>query len=156
MRAAQSNSQPRAATAPPVTPFELNIRRGVGRDIYDLRTQAGLSLREVTGPLAWSSANELSRYERGTTRSLSLERYLELLDFYFGHLPETVRQNHPAGRLSDDPAIKYVLSVVSSGNRMLYEYLAWMHAEVIAERLMKTHLAERLWQYLNKRGTREL
>jgi hypothetical protein len=107
-------------------------------------------------PLGWSSRNELSRIERDTTHSISLTRYLQLLNFYFGHLPETARQDHPGSPLLQDQAIKFVMQNVTTASRMLYEYLAWMHAEVLAGRLMETHPAEQLWQHLNHRGVRAL
>lgn len=139
--------------------FELVIRRGVAHDIGGLRalTEPHLSLRDAIKDVSWQNEKGadiapmmLSNYENAK-RSISLSRYLDLLRLYFSRLPKSTAENHPAFPLLRDKGVPFGLSSTSEPLQ-LYQYLAWIHALVLAERLPATDPAEKLYQYIWRLG----
>lgn len=151
-------------TKPPATPFAQIIHLGVAREISHLRALTGLTLREVTARLGWSNHNELARYEHGEprktdgkwqdggTRSISLERYVELIKLYSTVLPKAMMVEHPAAAMVDDKATKELVKLKASATT-LFEYLNIVHVLHITEKIPESDPAVRLLQYLYRLGS---
>jgi hypothetical protein len=137
------------------TTFEATLRHGIARDLFDIRTDLGLTLRAVTGPLGWAAAMELQRFENAKySHNISLRAYIQLMRFYFERMPASTREDHPAWWLMNDPAVRHTLDLVRRNPIALDEYLAIVRGLVAAKHMTPNHPAERLRLRLLRQGGR--
>jgi hypothetical protein len=116
--------------------------------------ELGMSLTPPTDFLGWASRMELNRFEHAKDKGhhISVQQYIDLMGFYFSHLPATAKDRHPAGALLDNAAIKCTLQALRKPPPRLYEYLAVIHGLVLSGDLPRNHPAERVWAYLDRLG----
>jgi transcriptional regulator with XRE-family HTH domain len=140
-----------AAPKGEVSLFEWNIRRGAGIDLYRLRTDAGLAMEEAGKQIGVEVRAVINNYEKGA-KNISLDRYLQLAGIYLARGPSN-QAWHPAADLLNDKALRFPLESISTGNVMLYTYLAIMHGQVLAKKLPASDPAEQLFRRLVKIGS---
>jgi hypothetical protein len=130
----------------------------VGRDLRVLKSAAGNpSLRATIDAIGWGCAPaQLKRYLDGDRVSLNLERYRDLLRYYFGLSSPSVQAEHPGAYLIDDPVVTWLIRQRGLKNpAQLYEYLGTLHELALHGQLPVQHPAVKLWHYLAGRPRTE-
>lgn len=127
-------------------PIERPLAAGIARDLTRHREMADLSFRGAAAFLGWPYAT-IDKFEK-LDRRVSLSRYADMMNLYFGKLLPEVRANHPGAKAMADPLWIGLVGAGVGETFMLVEYLVQCRLLADMGRIERDAPGVQLYEYM--------